>query len=197
MDNFFSGDKVLRFLGEGGRKATMTCRCDRLPKVVPKMYFNFLKATPVNTRSTVARFEQPIITVKNVIQTRKKASNDDDDVQGIRALTKKDDEPVADEKKDNVICHVSFQSTGGTNIISVNALSLVELYVHEQHKGRGNQKRIWGIEMNEACETYLKTHSAVDKIDQMLLGLVACTHQTCKSYCNEYGIFIVPSVCRG
>jgi hypothetical protein len=24
--------------------------------------------------------------------------------------------------------------------------------------------------MNEACETYLKTYSAVDKIDQMLLG---------------------------
>ena len=31
MDNFFSGDKVLRFLGEGGWKATMTCRHDWLP----------------------------------------------------------------------------------------------------------------------------------------------------------------------
>ncbi len=46
------------------------------------MYFNFLKAMPVNTRSKVARFEQPIMAVKNVIQPRKKASNDDDDVQG-------------------------------------------------------------------------------------------------------------------
>ncbi len=52
----------------------------------------------------------------------------------------------------------------------MNALSLVELYVREQNKGRGNQKRTWGIEMNEACETYLKTYSAIDKIDQMLLG---------------------------
>jgi hypothetical protein len=60
----------------------MTCRCDWLPKEVPKMYFNFLKAMPVNTRSKVARFEQPIMAVKNVIQPRKKASNDDDDVQG-------------------------------------------------------------------------------------------------------------------
>jgi hypothetical protein len=108
MDNFFSGDEVLRFLGEGGWKATMTCRCDQLPKEVPKMYFNFLKAMPVNTRSKVARFEQPIIAVKNVIQPRKKASNDDNDVQGIRASTKNDNEPVADEKKDYVICHVSF-----------------------------------------------------------------------------------------
>jgi hypothetical protein len=173
MDNFFSGDEeILRFLGGGGWKATMTCRHDWLPKEVPKMYFNFLKATPVNTRSKVARFEQPIIAVKDVIQPRKKASNDDDDVQGTRARssTKKDNELVADKKKDYVICHVSFQSTSGTNITSVNALSLVELYVGEQNKGRGNQKRTWGIEMNEARETYLKTYIAVDKIDQMLLG---------------------------
>ncbi len=154
MDNFFSGDKVLRFLGEGGWKATMTCRRDQLPKEVPKMYFNFLKATPVNTKSKIARFEQPIVAVKNVIQPRKKASNDDDNVPGTSLSTKKDNEPVADEKKDYVICHVSFQSTGGTNITSVNALSLEELYVRERNKGRGNQKRIWGIEMNEACETY-------------------------------------------
>ncbi len=134
------------------------------------MYFNFLKARPVNTRSKVARFEQPLIAVKSVIQPRKKASNDDDDVQGTRASSKKDNELVADKKKYYVICHVSFQSTGGTNITSVNALSLVELYVHEQNKGSGNQKRTWEIEMNEVRETYLKTYSAVDKIDQILLG---------------------------
>jgi hypothetical protein len=80
MDNFFSGDEVLRFLGEGGLKATMTCRCEWLPKEVPKMYFNFLKATPVSTRSKVARFEQPIIAVNNVIQPKKKVLNDDDNV---------------------------------------------------------------------------------------------------------------------
>jgi hypothetical protein len=131
MDNFFSGGKVLRFLVEGGWKATMTCRRDWLPKEVPKMYFNFLKATPVNKRSKVARFEQPIIAVKNLIQPRKIASNDDDNVQGTRVSTKKDNEPVADEKKNYVIYHVSFQSTGGTNITSVNALSSVELYVRE------------------------------------------------------------------
>ncbi len=170
MYNFFSDDKVLRFFGEGGWKATMTCRRDWLLKEVPKMYFNFLKAMPVNTRSKVARFGQPIIAFQNVIQPRKKASNDDDDVHGTRMLTKKDNEPVADEKKDYVICHVSFQFTGETNITSVNALSLVELYVHEQNKGRGNQKKTWWIEMNEACETYLKTYSAIDKINQMLLG---------------------------
>ena len=64
---------------------------------------------------------------------------------------------------------MSFQSTGGTNILTVNALSSVDLYVRERKKGSGNQKRTWAIEMNEARETYLKTYSAVDKIDQMLL----------------------------
>jgi hypothetical protein len=52
------------------------------------MYFNFLKTTPVNTRSKVARFEQPIIAAKNIIQPRKKASNDDYNVPGTSASTK-------------------------------------------------------------------------------------------------------------
>jgi hypothetical protein len=73
------------------------------------------------------------------------------------------------DKKDYVLFHVSFQSTGGTNISMVNALSLVDLYVHDCSKGGGQQKRTWGIETNEARETFLKNYSAVDKIDQMLL----------------------------
>ena len=73
------------------------------------------------------------------------------------------------DKKNYVLCHVSFQSTGGTNISTANALSLVDLYVQDHSKSRGQQKRTWGIKMNEARETYLKKFSAVDKIDQMLL----------------------------
>jgi hypothetical protein len=74
------------------------------------------------------------------------------------------------DKKDYVLCHVSFQLTEGTNISTVNTLLLVDLYVCDLSKGRRQQKRTWGIEMNEAQETYLKNYSAVDKIDQMLLG---------------------------
>jgi hypothetical protein len=55
MDNHFSGDDVLRYLaGEGGWKGTMTCRCDCLPKSVPRKYFNIIKVAPVNARSKVA-----------------------------------------------------------------------------------------------------------------------------------------------
>jgi hypothetical protein len=95
----------------------------------------------------VAQFEKPIVAVKHV---------------------KQPDSDTVNDKKDYALCHVSFQSTGGTNISTVNALSSVDLYVQDCSKGRGQQKRTWGIEMNEARETYLKNYSAVDKIDQML-----------------------------
>jgi hypothetical protein len=147
MDNIFSGDEVVRYHGEGGWKGTMTCRHDHLPKSVPRKYFNFIKTAPVNARSKVARFENPIVAVKHV---------------------KHQDSDTVNDKKDYVHCHVTFQSTGGTNISTVNALLLVILNVRDCSKGRGQQKRTWGIEMNEALETYLKKYSAVDKIDQML-----------------------------
>jgi hypothetical protein len=51
MDYLFSGNEVVRYLGEGGWKGTMTCRCNHLPKSVPRKYFNFIKAAPVNARS--------------------------------------------------------------------------------------------------------------------------------------------------
>jgi hypothetical protein len=57
MDNHFSGDDVLHYLGEGGWKRTMTYRHNHLPKSVPRNYFNFIKAAPVNARSKVAQYE--------------------------------------------------------------------------------------------------------------------------------------------
>jgi hypothetical protein len=32
-------------------------------------------------------------------------------------------------------------------------------------------------------------------LDLQVMEVVACTYQTCKSNCHEYGIFFVPSVC--
>jgi hypothetical protein len=127
----------------------MTCRCNHLPKSAPRKYFNFIKAAAVNARSNVAQIEQPIIAVKYV-----KHQNSD----------------TVTEKMDYLLCHVSFKSSGGINISTVNALSSVDLYVNKRNKSRGPQKRTWGIEMNEAQETYLKHYRVVDKIDQMLLG---------------------------
>ena len=150
LDNFFTGDQVLQYLGERGYQATMTCRRDRLPDLgqqkMSKIFFNYIKGRTVDHRSKVARFEQPIVAVKHV------STNQD---TGSRAYT---------------LTHCTFQSTGGTNISGVNALCEVGLYVRERNRGRGENKRRWAIEMNKARDTYLKTYSAVDKIDQTLLN---------------------------
>ena len=61
MDNYFSGDNVMNYLGERGYKATMTCRRDRLPEGIPKDAFHYLKGIKVDRRTRVARFEQPIV----------------------------------------------------------------------------------------------------------------------------------------
>jgi hypothetical protein len=112
VDNFFSGDMVTNYLGEQGWKGTMTCRRDRLPNGVDKKHFNYVKGAPVNQRSKVARFNQPIVAVKHVLGDQVK------------------------ETKPYTLVHCSFQSTGGTNISCVNAMSKVGLYVHERNRGR-------------------------------------------------------------
>ena len=144
MDNHFSGDHVCKYIGEKGYKATMTCRRDRLPQTIDKKYLHHKKDISVDYRTKAARFMHPIVAVKDVLQ------------------------PPGSEAKDYSLCHVSFQSTGSTNISTVNALDKVELYVRKRCKGRGKTKRTWGIEMNEGRESYLKNYSAVDKIDQEL-----------------------------
>ena len=63
---------------------------------------------------------------------------------------------------------VSFQSTGSTNIAGVNNLPSVSLYMQAKTRGRGDQKRQWGIEMNEGRQTYLSFYFGVDNIDHMI-----------------------------
>ena len=46
--------------------------------------------------------------------------------------------------------HVSFQSTSSCNITTVNSLNDCRFYVRKKERGRGENKRLWGIEMNEA-----------------------------------------------
>jgi hypothetical protein len=95
-------------------------------------YFKYINSSPVNSRFKVALIEQPNISVKHA---------------------KHQDSDRVTDKKDYVLCHLSFQSTGGTTISTVHALLLVDLYVHDCSKGRGQQTRTWGIEMNESQET--------------------------------------------
>ena len=143
MDNHFSGDATSKYVGDMGFKSTLTCRRDRFPAGVPKKYFHSLKECKVDSRSRVTRFENPIIAVNHVVST-------------------------TPGEKDYTIVHVSFQSTGSINIQCVNLLYEVSNFVRRRECGRDNNKRFWAIEMNEGREIYVKTYSAVDKVDQML-----------------------------
>jgi hypothetical protein len=63
---------------------------------------------------------------------------------------------------------VSFQSTSSCNIMCVNALNSCELYAATKERGRGLQKRKWGIEMNQARRLYLSTYNQVDRLDHLI-----------------------------
>ena len=110
-DNHFSGDNVMDYLGKNGFKGMFTCRRDRLPNDCPNCYFHYDKIQ-VSPESKVARFQQPIVAAKFVA-------------------------PSTSEEKSYVRAHCSFQSTGGTNISTVNAMLEVNLYVREKSLGAG------------------------------------------------------------
>jgi hypothetical protein len=93
-DNLFRGDEVVRYLGEGGWKGTMMCRRNRLPKSVPRKYFNFIKAAPVNARSKVAQFEQPIVAVKHVKHQDSDTVNDKKDYVFAMPHSNQPEEPT-------------------------------------------------------------------------------------------------------
>ena len=140
-DNYFSGDHIMDWLGENGFGAIMTCRRDRLPQGVKGEYLQ-KDGTPVDKRSKAARFTQPIVMVK----------------------------PVHTEstKRNYVRTHVTFQSTSSCNLSTVNSIDNVSLQVKRKERGRGNQKRHWGIEMNSARKLYLRTYGAIDRIDHYI-----------------------------
>ena len=84
--------------------------------------------------------------------------------------------PANPDDKPYVRTHVSFQSTGATNISSVNAISQCHLSVRQKSRGSEPHKRVYGLEMNEARATYLGTYSAVDSVDHLIrnVGLLYC-----------------------
>ena len=140
LDNHFSGDDICHYLGSRKFKAVMTVRRDRLPKPCDKKYFNHLANCKVDAKSRAARFDEPIVAVKY-------------DTSGANPYVR---------------AHVSFQSTGATNITTINAIDQCSLYVRTKERGRGQFKRTYGIEMNDARSLYLGGYCTVDTIDHLL-----------------------------
>ena len=95
----------------------MTCRRDCLPFGVPGKYFHKQKTLSC-AKNKVARFLQPIITIK-----------DNDGGGGFF-------EPYQ-------CVHRSFLSTSSCNIYTVNALRECKLYVEPMQRGSNKRKRVW------------------------------------------------------
>ena len=64
--------------------------------------------------------------------------------------------------------HISFQSTSSTNITTTNALNTCKLFVEIRERGRGESKRHWAIEMNEARRLYLWLYCRIDIADHLI-----------------------------
>ena len=158
-DNHFSGDNVMRFIGERGFGITMTCRRDRLPEGL-KPYLHHEKKEASDPRQKVMKFQQPIVAVKQVEAPTPAPAPP----TTVTTTTT----PTAMPHKPYTMTVVSFQSTSSTNITGVNNLPSLSLYVDERSRGRKGHIRKWGIEMNEARETYLKHYSGVDAADHMI-----------------------------
>ena len=143
MDNHFSGDHVQDFLGRKGWASTCTCRRDHLPKDSKKEHFHHKTQVPVDKWSKCAHYMNPIVAAKFVHATN----------PGDRAYVR---------------THVSFQSTGSTNISCVNALSECVLRVHQKSLGSDPDKRWYGLEKNQARANYLGLYSSVDSVDHLI-----------------------------
>ena len=50
----------------------------------------------------------------------------------------------------------------------VNNFPSVGLYVTKQVQGKGPSKLVWGIEQNEARETYFRHYYSIDNLDHMI-----------------------------
>ena len=143
FDNHFSGMHILEYLGALGLGGMGTVRRDRIDRSI-KMHLHYEKSVPVNAQSRLARFQNPIVATKHVSQ------------------------PTGSNKHDYTIVHMSGQSTGSMNIASVNSLDACELYVRPKNRGRGSQRLVWAIEMNQARELYLGSYHSIDKIDHAI-----------------------------
>jgi len=142
-DNLFTSEGIMDFLGEKGYGMTGTCARNRIPADL-KPYTHHTKVDATHGRCRAMRFENPIVAIKQ--------------------------SPATEEVKAYTKTFVSFQSTGGTNIIGVNNLPSCQLYIHPRTRGKNssNSKLVWGIEQNEARETYLTHYYGLDNADHMI-----------------------------
>ena len=107
-DNFFSSEPMIDWLGGKGYGFTATCARNRIPSTI-KPYTHHTTVDSTHLRCKAMRYENPVVAIQQCQA-----------MDGKKAYTK---------------TFVSFQSTGGTNIIGVNNLPSVKLYVGQKERG--------------------------------------------------------------
>ncbi len=137
-DNYFSGCKILNWLGEQGFGATMTYRCDRLPSAVPAQYLH-KKKTGTCFGSKAARFQEPVVLVKQI---------------------EEDGEKMAFER-----VHTSFQSTSSCNISMVNAINNCSMFIRRKERGTGESNKRYRGRHPSRCMMYLASKELYFQMD--------------------------------
>jgi hypothetical protein len=159
FDNYFSGDPIMKYAGENGWGLLTTCRRDRLPAEIDGKYLYKAKEA-ANKVNRVGRFNHPITAIKEV--------------------------PADGEKQAYTHAHVSFQSTGGTNLSIVNGLNENSMYIRRRYRGKGKGKRQWAIEMNDGRDLYLKTYWRIDGMDHLI--------QNCRMFYRSWKYWHAPMI---
>lgn len=152
-DNFFSGQPMLRWAGKNGFPMTVTSRRDRLPPTIEPKYLHKEK-TNTDQVTKSAMFLEPVVAIEIV--------------DAKEAVATTDDEPEKPAEPAFMLTHVSFQSTSSTNIAGVNNLNACSFHVRKKERGKGANKRVYGIENNDARELYLGNYHRVDAFDHMI-----------------------------
>ena len=112
----------------------MTCRRDRFPKGL-KEYLHHESGTGKLEKARAMQYEMPIVAIKQCPVPV--------NVDGKKLYTK---------------TLVSFQSTGSTNLLGVNNLPGISLYVKKKERGNKTEKRTWGTEqMRQGILTFITT----------------------------------------
>ena len=144
-------------LGGNGFSDAMTWRRDRLPKAIQGCVWHKESTTLGDKVARFGRFNNPITVVKTFVVPPPITAPPEDDPSALPPA------PITFTR-----VHVSFQSTSSCNISTVGALNANSLFVVKKERGRGEQKRHWGIEMNHARQLYLATYGRIDTIDAQI-----------------------------
>ena len=164
-DNYFSHDCIMDWCGKNKFPMLCTVQRGRLPKNVPAKFMHKGKVDPHDRRAKVARMLEPITMVKEC-------------KDGDEAYTK---------------VHVTFQSTGATNLQCVNSLNRNKRFVKKKERGQSPHKRKWVIEMNDARQLYLSSYGRIDTIDAQIrrcnLNYVSWKYwHACKLHCDALAL---------